>query len=110
MSGPTSEPSSNQPRSCIVTIQKDGVPDMHESLRRGLGLQALAVSKKIPIEFDCRQADCGICIVRVVSGQAHLSAPTEREADFLKAMRADSEERLSCQCRVNGDITVRVEY
>ena len=38
-----------------------------------------------------------------------LSAMTPLEADFLKAMAADSTERLACQCRVMGDATLEVE-
>lgn len=78
------------------------------TLRRGLGLQALPAAES-PLEYDCREADCGICIVHVLSGQENLSPPTEREADFLKAMRADPDERLACQCRVFGDVRLKVD-
>ena len=100
----------SQNKDCIVTIEKAGLPDQSETIRSGLGFQALAAFKKTPIEFDCRQADCGICIVKVLKGMDQLSLPVEREADFLKAMRADQDERLACQCRIFGDVTVRVEY
>lgn len=78
------------------------------SLRKGLGLQALSKQTDI-IEFDCREADCGICICRVKSGAEHLSAKTQREDDFLRAMRADTDERLACQCRAFGDVTLEVD-
>ena len=77
----------------------------HE-LCSGLGLQALAVQTPTALEFDCRQADCGICILRVLSGKANLSAKTAAEQDFLKAMHPDDDERLACQCRIFGDVTV----
>jgi ferredoxin len=77
--------------------------------RKGLGFQALSVMNKTPIEYDCRKADCGICIIRILKGQENLSPPTSSEQDFLKAMKADSEERFACQCRVLGDITVELE-
>ena len=79
------------------------------TLRPGLGLMALAALEKAPLEFDCREADCGICIVRVVSGADQLTAPTVREADFLRAMHADPDERLACQCRVKGDVALNIE-
>ena len=100
----------SQERNAWVTIQKNGNPNLVLPLRRGLGFLALAAANEIPVEFDCRKADCGICIVRVVEGASNLSQQTEREADFLKAMRADPEERLACQCRVHGDVTVKVEF
>jgi ferredoxin len=79
-------------------------------LRRGLGFQALAAQHpETPLEFDCRGADCGICIMRVRSGAENLTPQTSEEADFLKAMRAEPDERLACQCRVLGDVEVELE-
>ena len=78
------------------------------SLRKGLGLQALQPLPK-GLEFDCRKADCGICLVKVLSGAEGLSAPTAGEQDFLRAMQADPQERLACQCRVFGDVTFEIE-
>lgn len=79
-------------------------------IREGMGFQALAPEDQSPIEFDCRKSDCGICIVRVLKGMEHLSKPGENEKDFLNAMRAEDDERLACQCRIFGDVSVRVEY
>jgi ferredoxin len=79
-------------------------------LRNGLGFQALGVKCELPIEYDCRKADCGICIISVLEGIENLSKPTPSEADFLKAMRADDNERLACQCQVLGDVSVEVIY
>ena len=91
-----------------VTIISNRGTQEHK-LRPGLGIQALAARESLPIDFDCREADCGICILRVRSGDANLSPHTTAEADFLRAMRADPEERLACQCRVLGDVTLEVE-
>ena len=93
------------PKVTIIHKQETGT---HE-LRKGLGFQALAAQGSAPIEFDCRAADCGICIVRVIDGADHLSEPTTAERDFLKAMRADPDERLACQCRIMGDISVVID-
>lgn len=95
-------------KAVAVTIRHQGEVHVHK-LRRGLGLQALAAAASTPIEFDCRAADCGICIVRVKEHPEHLSPPTTGEKDFLTAMRAAPDERLACQCRVMGDVTVEVE-
>lgn len=78
------------------------------ALRAGLGLMALGRKTEL-IEYDCKEADCGICLFRVISGQENLSPPTTREADFLRAMRCDPNERLACQCRVFGDVQIRIE-
>jgi ferredoxin len=78
-------------------------------IRVGLGFQALCAREKTPLEFDCREADCGICIMRVVEGLKNLSDKTDAERDFLTAMRADDDERLACQARILGDVRVVVE-
>lgn len=80
----------------------------HHSIRAGLGFLALQ-RKSALIEYDCKEADCGICLFRVMSGEENLSPPTTREADFLRAMRCDANERLACQCRVFGDVQIRIE-
>jgi ferredoxin len=93
---------------CRVTILAQGAEKQY-LVRKGLGFQALAAGEPIAIEFDCRKADCGICAVRVIHGKEHLSQPDPVEADFLRAMRADSDERLACQCRIYGPVVVEAE-
>ncbi|MGE0172571.1 MAG: 2Fe-2S iron-sulfur cluster-binding protein [Oligoflexales bacterium] len=78
-------------------------------VRKGLGFQALHSKSPTPLEFDCREADCGICIFKVLEGGENLSSMTERERDFLQAMRADPSERLGCQTRIFGPCTIEVE-
>ena len=82
---------------------------MCHKLRRGLGLQALAAREKTPLEFDCRAADCGICIIRVLGGADALSPVTPAEKDFLAAMRASPDERLACQVRLSGDVKIQID-
>ncbi len=77
-------------------------------LRHGLGLQVLGKDCEW-LEFDCRKADCGICIVRVKEGGDKLSPPTAAELDFLKAMQATPDERLACQCRAFGPVTLEID-
>lgn len=78
--------------------------------RKGLGFQALSTLKKTPIEYDCRKANCGICIIRILKGNKNLSLPKPPEKNFLKAMNADLDERLACQCRFLGDVTIALEF
>ncbi len=90
-----------------VEIERALSREIH-SVRAGLGFLALQRKTKL-IEYDCKEADCGICLIRVIAGEENLSAPGTREADFLRAMRCDPNERLACQCRVFGDVRIRVE-
>lgn len=92
-----------------VRVKKKGVSKEY-SLRKGLGFQALSAKEETEIEYDCRKADCGICIMRVLSGSENLSPATGEEADFLRAMHADPNERLACQCRILGDVEVVIEF
>ena len=91
-----------------VTVKSKSAEASH-SMRKGLGIQALCLRAKTPIEFDCRKADCGICIVHVINGAENLTEQTPAEKDFLIAMRADPDERLACQCRVLGDVELFVD-
>lgn len=92
-----------------ITITTDGGASIYE-LRSGKGLQALHVNDgETGLEFDCRKADCGICIFQVIAGSENLSPCTFAERDFLKAMRANSDERLACQTRVFGDVHIAIE-
>ena len=90
-----------------VTICRSG-EQKELKLRKGLGLMALS-SKCQWLEFDCKKGDCGICIFQVREGGEMLSEPTQVEADFLRAMHADDTERLACQCRVYGPLTMDLE-
>ncbi len=72
-------------------------------IRSGLGFQALKVSS---IQYDCRKADCGICLIRVTEGAENLSSKTPAEQDFLKAMHCQDSERLACQTNILGDVTI----
>lgn len=78
-------------------------------IRTGLGFQALAAQHpEAALEFDCRASDCGVCLIEVVEGADQLSPKKLAEADFLKAMMASENERLACQCRILGPVTVLV--
>lgn len=92
-----------------LTIRKKN--DVKEfTVRHGLGLQAVCVKAETGIEFDCRAADCGICAIKIISGSENLSPKTVAEADFLKAMKAEDDERLACQVRIFGDAEIETDY
>ena len=79
-------------------------------IRKGLRLDALNAKQQTPIEYDCRKADCGICIFSVEKGMDNLSPQKDEEKEYLQSLGADSNERLGCQCRVQGDIHITVEH
>ena len=60
------------------------------------------------ILFGCCNGACGACMIKVKEGMEHLSPTQDDERDFLETMAADPQERLACQCRVLGDVTIEV--
>ena len=96
-------------KSCRVTIRRSSHPTVNFHLRRGLGFQALAAKNTTPIEFDCRDADCAICIFSVLSGNNNLSPISNKEQECLRAIRAEPEERLACQTRILGDVSIFID-
>jgi ferredoxin len=60
------------------------------------------------ILFGCRDGACGACMIRIKQGAEHISPMKDDERDFLETMAAAPDERLACQCKVFGDITIEV--
>ena len=60
------------------------------------------------ILFGCRDGACGACMVRILDGSENLSPMQDDEKDFLETMAAEPDERLACQCKVRGDVTLEV--
>ena len=64
----------------------------------------------VPISTACAgQATCGLCRVKIVAGEAHLSAFNAGERRHLGNVYFITKERLACQARVSGgDVVVAV--
>ena len=60
------------------------------------------------ILYGCRDGACGACMIRVLENPENLSPMEDHEKDFLETMAATAEERLACQCRILGDVTIEV--
>ena len=60
------------------------------------------------ILFGCRDGACGACMIRVLKCPENLSPMQDNEKDFLETMAAEPNERLACQCKVKGDVTIEV--
>lgn len=100
----------SQPHNQVRLVVKiEGVESIYW-VRKGLGMEAVALKFKLPLEFDCRKADCGICIFSC--NQDGLSPANEREREYLSALKALPNERLACQSRVfaDTDIEIRTDW
>jgi ferredoxin len=51
---------------------------------------------------------CGLCRVKIVSGADNLTAFTDEERKHLGNVYHITKVRLSCRCRVSGDVTIEV--
>ncbi len=51
---------------------------------------------------------CTTCKVIILSGGQHLGSTSEAEEKFRLLGRLKDGERLSCQCMVTGDISIKV--
>jgi adenylate cyclase len=60
-------------------------------------LDALDESGKPAIRTACRAGNCGICRMRVLTGDYQLRAPSAREHTTLMQLKAAPDERLGCQ-------------
>jgi ferredoxin len=78
----------------------------------GTSLMEAARQAGLPLGSSCDgEGACGWCRVTVVEvGAAALSAPDERERALLEKIDAAPEERIACQARVLGPVTITTGY
>ena len=63
----------------------------------------------IPVQTLCGgRAQCGRCMIRVLSGAEKMNRKNQREITRLKAMHAGQDMRLACQSYTRGDIEIQI--
>lgn len=53
-------------------------------------------------------ASCSDCIVKIKFGEDHLEPPTFEEIKFLGNVFHITKERLACQTKINGNVTIDI--
>jgi 2Fe-2S ferredoxin len=73
-------------------------------------IYAVANRAGVPIATACNaRATCGLCRVKIISGEAHMSPINAAEKKPLGNVYFITKQRLSCQARVSGgDVVVEI--
>ena len=76
----------------------------------GESIFAIARRAHIPVATACvGKASCGLCRVKILAGEPHLSAFNADERKHLGNVYFITKVRLSCQARLMGEGEVMVE-
>ncbi len=76
----------------------DGESVFEIARRAGVGISTACVGK----------ATCGLCRVKVLDGEAHLTPFNAAEKKHLGNVYFITKTRLACQARVSGDVVVEL--
>lgn len=91
-------------------IRRARHPEVIEAAEGANLMQALQ-NAGIAVASSCGgDAVCGKCVLKIVSGEKNLSPPTEDELFLFEKDRIKPGWRVSCQCRVLGDVEVDAAY
>ena len=74
----------------------------------GKKIADIADENNTPLVFGCREAACGACVISVVEGMDNLSEADSSEKEVLDSLAFGPCERLGCQAKVMGDVTVEI--
>ncbi|RLA65855.1 MAG: hypothetical protein DRQ88_04270 [Epsilonproteobacteria bacterium] len=82
-------------------IEIDGTKNLLEALKE----------KGVYIKSSCGGvASCSDCIVKILSGEDNLEPPPFEEIKFLGNVFHITKERLACQTKINGDISIDIAH
>lgn len=68
----------------------------------GMSLLDAALAKGVPLQYGCRQGNCGRCCVDVSGSGEALASPAEAEVKKLGKRRLRAGARLACQARISA--------
>ncbi len=75
----------------------------------GEQLREVCQRNDFTLPFGCENGLCGTCLISVKTDAANLTPKTEQEKETLGVLKAYEDQRLACQCRVQGDVTFDLE-
>jgi 2Fe-2S ferredoxin len=86
----------------IVTFEASGKDPLVVTAHEGGRLMDLCDAVHSPVEFSCRSADCGTCLVVILEGEGELMPALAEERAVLDLLRAPRQYRLACQARMRA--------
>ena len=77
----------------------------------GANLMEALLAREVPVASSCGgQAVCGKCRIQILQGKENLSLVGSDEKTLCGKLSIPSDERLSCQARLKGDVLVDTAY
>lgn len=77
----------------------------------GAPLMATLLAAGLPVASSCHgDGVCAKCRVQVVSGMENLSAIEPLERILKDRLKISTNQRISCQTRIHGDILIDTSY
>ena len=77
----------------------------------GANLMKTLTDAGVPVASSCQgEGVCAKCKIRILEGRENLSKENSTEADLREIHDLPSDERISCQTQVFGDIKVDARY
>ena len=89
------------------------MPQLSKTLEceKGQNLFLCLRKQEVAIASSCKgDGICGKCVVSVTAGAENLTPPTELELKLYTKYNLKKPQRISCQCRVQGDIEIKTPY
>ena len=77
-------------------------------VEKGLFFISVDENYTTPLLFGCTEGNCGTCKIDIIENPESLTPMEEEERRFLISIDAKPSERLACQCKINGDITIEL--
>lgn len=91
-----------------ITLQPQG--RVLEAPKREILIRFLQ-SHDIPVGSACGGMGlCASCKVTVLKGAKNLSPPNDTEFELKQRNNIQEHERISCQCKILGDIEITTSY
>lgn len=92
---------------------KISLPQLHKTLEVHGEESLFQILRKndIPVASSCLgDGVCGKCRLQIIKGAENLSPIDPLEKKLIEKYQLPSDQRISCQCTVRGDMTVASTY